>query len=180
MALVPLSPTDLAALVVLIGAAAIGFALRALLARRRDRARGELVAIDAGDSVTLRSARYRISGRPDALRRRPDGRVVPIERKSRSAPAGGPPFSHRVQVWAYCLLVEETYGAPPPFGVLRYGDGTEYEVRWEPAARAELLRLREELDRPYDGRATPSRAKCARCRWVAGCDARAYRRRRVQ
>jgi CRISPR-associated exonuclease Cas4 len=169
----PLTTTELALLTVLAGAIAAAIAARTLARRRRDAAWGELVAIDAGDPATLRSERYRISGRPDALRRRADGRIVPVERKSRAAPPRGPPFSHLVQVWAYCLLVEETYGAAPPFGVLRYGDGTEFTVRWDPATRADLLRLRAELDRAYDGRATPSPAKCARCRWAPSCDARA-------
>lgn len=160
------------------GVAAGGVALAtaaalALGRRRRDRALGPLVAIDAGDALTLRSTRYRLSGRPDVLRRLPDGRVVPIELKSRATPAAGPTASHRVQVWAYCLLVEEATGRAPPFGVIRYGDGGEFRVPWSPRARAELLRLRAEIDRPYDGSATPSRAKCARCGWREVCDARA-------
>lgn len=173
MALPPLTSRDVAALVLLLGGVAVALAARALWARRRDRAGGTLIAIDAGAAVTLRSARYRLTGRPDALRRRSDGAVVPVERKRRSAPAAGPPLAHRVQVWAYCLLVEETYGVAPPFGRLRYGDGTEYSVPWDAAARAELLRWRAAIARPYDGRATPAPAKCARCRWAPGCDARA-------
>jgi CRISPR-associated exonuclease Cas4 len=159
--------------VLLAGAAVIAVAARALLRRRREASLGALVAIDAGDPQTLRSARYRLSGRPDLIRRLPDGRRVPIELKSRAAPPAGPLPSHRVQVLAYCLLVEETWGVAPPFGVIRYGDGTEFRVAWDPPARARLLALRAELDRPYDGRATPSPAKCARCGWRAVCDARA-------
>ncbi|MGA9840065.1 MAG: PD-(D/E)XK nuclease family protein [Thermoplasmata archaeon] len=159
--------------VVVVGAIVATVAVRTLLRRRRDRRFGSLVAIDAGASVLLRSARYRLSGRPDVLRRRPDGRLVPVEFKSRPTPASGPFRSHRIQVAAYCLLVEESTGVAPPFGVLRYADGGEFEVPWDRAAREELLRLRFELDRPYDGRATPSRAKCARCPWRAVCDARA-------
>jgi CRISPR-associated exonuclease Cas4 len=148
-------------------------AARGILAARRERARGALVAIDAGAAMTLRSARYRLSGRPDVLRRLPDGRVVPVELKSRAAPARGPPGSHRVQVAAYCLLVEESTGVAPPYGLLEYADGREFRVPWDAAAKAEVVRLRRELDRPYDGRATPSPAKCARCGWRSVCTARA-------
>lgn len=148
-------------------------AARALLARGHDRRLGALVAVDAGDAVLLRSPRYRLSGRPDMLRRGRDGRTIPIELKSRPTPPRGPPPSHRAQVAAYCLLVEEATGVSPPFGVLRYSDGGEFRVPWDRPARAELLRLRAELDRPYDGRATPSPAKCAGCPWRAVCDARA-------
>ncbi len=159
--------------VALVGAGVAVGAAYGLAARRRERARGELVAIDAGAAVTLRSDRYRLTGRPDVLRRLPDGRVVPIELKSRPAPPHGPPDAHRVQVGAYCLLVEETTGRSPPYGLLRYGDGVEFRLPWNPDARAELLRIRAALDRPYDGRAAPSHAKCARCAWRRGCDARA-------
>jgi CRISPR-associated exonuclease Cas4 len=153
------------------GLVLVAWALRALSERRRDNARGLLVAVDAGRPVTLRSDRYRLVGRPDELRRRRDGRVVPVELKSRSAPGNGPARSHAVQLWAYCLLVEEATGVPPPYGVLRYSD-SEFRLRWDAEARRELLAVRSEIDRPYDGRATPSRARCARCPWVTGCDAR--------
>ena len=159
--------------VVAIGIAVAAGALRALGQRRRDRRLGALVAVDAGAPRTLASHRYRLVGRPDLLRRAPDGRLVPIELKSREAPPRGPPRSHVVQVWAYCLLVEETEGVAPPYGVLRYAGGAEYRIPWDRGAREKLLALRAELERPYDGRASPSPAKCARCAWRISCDARA-------
>jgi CRISPR-associated exonuclease Cas4 len=75
-------------------------------------------------------------------------------------------------VWAYCLLVEEAEGDPPPFGIVRYRDA-EFQVLWDRSARAELLALRRAVAAPYDGRATPSPARCGRCRWAPRCDARA-------
>lgn len=158
--------------IVATGAALAWAAARSLLARRRESRLGPIVAADAGAPMTLRSARYRLSGRPDLVRRLPDGRLVPIEIKSRAPPPAGPLPSHRVQVAAYCLLIEEATGRSPPFGIVRYGDGSEFEVRWDAAARARLLALRAEIDRPYDGRATPSAAKCGRCGWRTVCDAR--------
>ena len=173
MALPSLTSEDGAAVVlIVVGLALAGWALRTLSQRHRDAAVGELVAVDAGRPSTLRAPRYRLMGRPDALRRLADGRVIPVELKSRATPSRGPAPSHVVQVRAYCLLVEEATGTSPPYGVLRYADG-EFRVRWDASARAELLALRAELLQPYDGRATPSRAKCARCPWVGGCDARA-------
>ncbi len=166
-----LNGTTIAVVLALLGLLLAAWAVRALSARRRDRSLGTLVATDAGSSTRLRSYRYRIQGRPDELRQTPDGRLVPVEHKSRSAPASGPPRSHLVQVWAYCLLVEEATGRAPPFAVLRYAD-REFRVRWDAPARSELLELRQELDRPYDGRANPSPGRCARCSWVQGCDAR--------
>ncbi len=165
---------------VLAGAAVVACAIavaaagRALGRRARDARAGALVAVDVdGRGPLLRSARYGLVGRPDELRRRRDGRIVPVEFKSRPAPPGGPPPSHRAQLGAYCLLVEEATGVPPPFGILRYGDGREFRVAWDGAARAELVRLRAEMARRYDGRATPARGKCAGCRWNRVCDVRA-------
>lgn len=146
-----------------------------LVQRRRESRYGALVGVDDGRDrgPWLVSERHGISGRPDEVRRRSDGRLVPIEFKSRSSPRGGVPRSHRVQVAAYCLLLEEATGESPPFGVVRYGDGVEVRVPWDRAARAELLEVRASVGRPYDGAATPSVARCTRCPWRLACDARA-------
>ena len=165
------TPAFVGGVVAVVGVALAAWAARALGQRRRDAARGRLVAVDAGRAVTLRSERYRLAGRPDELRRLSDGRLVPVEFKSRATPPKGPSPSHVAQVRAYCLLVEESTGEAPPYGVLRYADG-EFRVRWDVRARAELLAVRTELLAPYDGRATPSPARCARCPWVRVCDAR--------
>lgn len=172
MALPPLSPTLLIGLLIVVGLGLAAWGARALSLRRAEARYGSLAAVDAGRPAVLRSERYRIQGRPDALRELSRGRLVPVEVKSRPSPATGPSRSHLVQVWAYCLLVEEATGRAPPFGVLRYAD-QEYRVTWDGVARRELLALRAELDRPYDGRATPSPSRCARCPWVRACDARA-------
>ena len=170
--------TEVAGGLVLLGALAAalllvvgGLELHRLLAGRRH---GRLESVDDGRPLgRLVSERYRLVGRPDELRRRPDGRPVPVEWKSRASPRGGPPWSHRVQVKAYCLLLEDVTGFPPPYGVLRYRDGREYVVPWDARARDEVLELRRALARPYDGRADPSYGKCAGCRWRPGCDVHA-------
>jgi CRISPR-associated exonuclease Cas4 len=158
------------------GGIALWVGARALTLRHREARYGSLVSVDVspGTGPLLRSVRFRISGRPDELRQLPDGHLVPVEFKSRPSPRNGVPRSHRIQVAAYCLLIEETTGRPPPYGILRYGDGGEARVRWDRAAREELLEVRNELDRPYTGRATPSLARCARCPWRGVCDARAH------
>ncbi len=154
------------------GVVVLGASVAALARRHRDARWGTLVAVDAGHSDDLRSVRWRLVGRPDLVRRDRHGRPVPIEVKRRNAPAHGPFRSHRVQLWAYCLLLEESGAGSPAFGVVRYAD-REDRVPWDAAARAELLAIRAAVSVPYDGRATPTPARCARCRWAAGCDARA-------
>jgi CRISPR-associated exonuclease Cas4 len=163
--------------------AAVGAALLLLVVasvwvlyrHHRDRRDGQLVSVDDGarSLPPLRSARWGLVGRPDELRRRGDGRVVPVEWKSRSAPARGPLYSHRVQLYAYCLLVEEAEGRSPPYGVLRYGDGTEFRLPWDDEARATVTGVLAASRRPYRGEATPTPGKCRGCRYRSACDARA-------
>ncbi len=157
------------------GAVALAAGAWSLYRRAQDRVHGDLISVDDGRQrgASLVSHRYRIVGRPDSLRRIRDGRIVPIEIKSRTSPPNGPPLSHVVQVWAYCLLVEETTEVAPPYGVLRYSDGGEFRIDWGAAQRVRLLALRREVARPYDGRARPAPMRCARCRYRYGCDVRA-------
>jgi CRISPR-associated exonuclease Cas4 len=157
---------------VLLGGTILAVGAAALLRARAQRRSGRLLESDLPrqPAGVLRSPRFRISGRPDELRALPDGRRVPVEIKSRSSPRSGPPVSHQVQVAAYCLLIEETTGQSPPFGVLRYGDGMEFRIPWTPELRRRLLDLRAEMTTPYDGRARPSPARCARCAWRLSCD----------
>ena len=68
------------------------------------------------------SARYGLSGRPDAVLLEGDVHI-PVEVKTGRTPRG-PLFSHILQIAAYCLLMEEEYGKAPPHGVIRYGDGS--------------------------------------------------------
>lgn len=164
-----MNPT-LPALLAAIGAVSLLAGALSLRRSSRERRLGELVAVDAGRPITLRSPRYRLAGRPDALRRRRDGTVVPVELKHRPAPEGRPFPSHVVQVAAYCLLVEETTGRAPPFGVLRYTD-REVVVPWDAEARRRVLNALGGATGPYDGRADPSPAKCAGCAWSPSCDA---------
>ncbi|MFZ0699943.1 MAG: PD-(D/E)XK nuclease family protein [Thermoplasmata archaeon] len=158
-----------------VGVAALAVGAWSLHRRARNRTHGELIAVDDGrrTDLPLVSHRYRLVGRPDSLRRTRDGRIVPIEIKSRASPPNGPPLSHVVQVWAYCLLVEETTDVSPPYGVLRYSDGGEFRIDWGEDPRQRLLELRREVARRYDGRARPSPVRCALCRYRYGCDVRA-------
>ncbi len=156
------------------GAVLLAGGVRALARRAREARYGHLVRVETDTPALLRSERYRLAGRPDELRATRDGAVVPVELKHRGHPARGAFYSHTVQVWAYCLLVEEETGRPPPYGVVRYLDGEEV-VPWNGAARAALLDVLRRARAPYDGRADPSPGKCSRCPWTARCDASAAR-----
>lgn len=162
------------ALLGVVGVGLLLWGLQSLAALARSRRHGRLVfADDPRFTGRLVSERLRLVGRPDEVRRRTDGRLVPVEWKSRASRPHDPPDSHSVQVAAYCLLLEEGAGISPPYGVVRYSDGAEFRVAWDAEARATVLDLLGQLRSPYDGRADPTPRKCAGCRWAPGCDARA-------
>ncbi len=164
----------LVAALLLAGAVVLMLALRARLALAHDRRRGTLVSVDVrGSGRYLAAPGLGLTGRPDEIRRLADGRPVPVELKSRSGPRRGPPASHVVQVQADCLLLEEATGRSPPYGLLRYADGAEWEVPWDPAARAHVLGLLASVRGRYRGEAAPALAKCRACSWQNVCDARA-------
>jgi CRISPR-associated exonuclease Cas4 len=57
-----------------------------------------------------------------------------------------PHDSHLLQVLAYCLLLEESEGKPPPYGLLRYSSDT-FKVDYNKETRAYLLGVMDEVRR---------------------------------
>jgi len=110
----------------------------------------------------LFSPRHLLTGRPDYLV--DDGKTkIPVEVKSTSCPSG-PYRSHVLQLAAYCLLVEEEYGQPPPYGIIKYRDQT-YAVEYTDQLRAELLGVLHEMRRNLAATdVSPSHANPNRCR----------------
>jgi len=168
-------PLPLPWILALVGLGLVGVGAWALARSVASRWSGELVSADDGRSApgNLVSETYGLIGRPDEIWRRRDGSVVPVELKSRAAPESGVLPSHRVQIEAYCLLVESTTGHSPPYGVVVYAGGVRRTVAWDSHARVEVVRLLSEVRSEYDGRATPTPGKCRNCRWRNGCDVRA-------
>ena len=121
----------------------------------------------------LISQRYGLVGKPDYLLETRAG-LIPVEVKpSRTAPE--PYDSDLMQLAAYCLLVEDTTGHAPRYGLLRYAQHT-FHMRYTPALRAELLLLVEELrasrNAPDVARSHTSAARCRSCGFYAVCDDR--------
>lgn len=153
-------------------AVALGlFGLILLLVASRSRAvfglgAGETVALD---NVTLFSERHRLVGRPDRIIKR-GGNYIPEEWKSSRRVSHG----HRLQLGTYFLLIEETYGVMPPFGVVVLGDGSRVTVRNTQALRAEVLAVAAKI---REHRAALSQAipvhqppnKCRACGQRANC-----------
>lgn len=121
----------------------------------------------------LISRRYGLVGKPDYLLDTRAG-VVPVEVKP-SRRAATPYESDLMQLAAYCLLVEETTGHAPRYGLLRYADAT-FRLPYTPAVRSSLLLVMEQLrdDRGADdvARSHQQPARCRSCGFNAVCDDR--------
>lgn len=112
------------------------------------------------DDVTLRSERPKLVGRPDRVVR--TGKyLIPEEWKSAKRVSHG----HRLQVIAYCLLIEERYGMRPPYGVV-VNDGDRVVVRNTEELRLEVMAIAEEIRkrRRLLGEEIEVRQPLAKCR----------------
>ena len=52
---------------------------------------------------------------------------IPVEVKTGRKPKA-PFFSHVLQIGAYCLLSEETFGTKPTHGLIRYGFDIAFSI----------------------------------------------------
>lgn len=163
-------PVSLLAFAVLLLVVAMWLALRADQDRRRGGLpRGRLTYADTATwsavARPLFSPRYRLTGKPDYLVETAEG-LVPVEVKNSRAPASGMAYdSHIMQLAAYCLLVEEAYGQPPPHGLLHYRDATIH-VDYTPQLRHELVDLLAAMRRDRSiKRVRRSHDDEARCRF---------------
>ena len=108
----------------------------------------EILYADVGrsfpQSAPLTSRRYGLTGKPDYLVRIENG-LVPVEVKSGRSPDSGRPYDgHLFQVAGYCLLVEDLYRVPVPYGLVRYEDRI-LPVEYTPDLRARLLGIMDEI-----------------------------------
>lgn len=118
-----------------------------------------------------------LTGRPDYLIQH-DDELIPVEVKSARRPVRGPYDSHILQLGAYCLLVDETYGIRPSHGILHYthpgGQSMTYTIPYTSALEDETMAviqhiqtqsLRGGVDRSHE-----SHARCAGCGFRSRCD----------
>lgn len=146
---------------------------------RRDRAHiglpaGQVIYADTNNQGHPRDAlvsyRYGLSGRPDYVVKTRAG-LVPVEIKTGQAPPR-PHEGHVLQLAAYCLLVEETYGQRPTHGLIRYADRL-FRVDYTPDLRASLLQtlawMRADLAATTVARSHSRPARCRRCGYRDVC-----------
>lgn len=130
----------------LFGLAVAALAWSSRLRRLHGLPGGKVVYSDTGafqlPAKPLYSARYRLTGKSDYLLATRGG-LVPVEVKLTREDAE-PQGSHLLQVLAYCLLLEESEGKPPPYGLLRYKHDT-FKVDYNSETRAYLVGILEEM-----------------------------------
>ncbi len=118
----------------------------------------------------LVARRIGLVGKPDYLIER-RGHLIPVEVKP-GRNAARPYESDLMQLAAYCLLIEETTGVAPPYGLLRYADRTfrlSYTPRVREATLALIAEMRAALDNECD-RSHDDPARCHGCGFFAMCD----------
>ena len=130
--------------------------------RREFRVKGKIEYIDVDDSKVFKSERYGLSGRPDYVVKVNDN-LIPVEEKTGRTPRG-PLFSHILQVAAYCLLIEETSGKAPPYGVIKYPEH-EHEIEYNDDLKKVLLEKLGEMRRIMEtGDAHRNHERPGKCR----------------
>jgi len=160
-------------LLLLVGAVLLWLARR--LRARSGLPAGRVVAADVGTwrrlDRPLFSRRYGLTGRPDYVVA--DGTdLIPVEVKSARAPAR-PYASHVLQLAAYCLLVAETSGRRPPYGILRYADQT-FPIPYTRELEEQLLEVLEAMREDLAAGDAPRRhqdpRRCAACGYREVCE----------
>jgi CRISPR-associated exonuclease Cas4 len=116
--------------------------------RKEFRVKGKIEFIDMAGSKAYKSDRYGLIGRPDYVIKMED-KVIPVEEKKGRTPKG-PLFSHILQIAAYCLLIEESTGKAPPYGLLKYPE-QQHEIEYNEDLKKVLLEKLQEMRNILDG-----------------------------
>ncbi len=131
--------------------------------------KGAVEYVDALDETTemLISEKYGLKGRPDYILKR-EGKLVPVEVKTGRVPRG-PLFSHIVQLAAYCLLLEEKYKQPPPYGIIRYAD-VQHKIEYTSDLKKTLIsKIQDMKEILHGGEAHRNHKRPNKCK---GCSRR--------
>jgi CRISPR-associated exonuclease Cas4 len=118
----------------------------------------------------LVSEKLGLRGRPDIILL-VDGEHIPVEIKTGRTPRGAL-FSHVLQLGAYLVLLEEMYGKPPPYGLIRYSE-REDKVSYDPETRMLVIfKMQEMRERIKSGEVHRNHnrpGKCINCSRREAC-----------
>jgi CRISPR-associated exonuclease Cas4 len=117
-----------------------------------------------GESESFYSERYGLRGRPDYILKK-DGNLIPVEVKTGRTPRG-PLFSHILQLAAYCLLIEDKYNNPPPYGIIKYSEA-EHEIEYDGGLKkiilSKIVEMKEIMRTGEAHRNHKRESKCRSC-----------------
>ena len=153
------------------------FIISMWLRQRTGLPEGRVIFSDTGawrrNEQSLFSKQHRVVGKPDYLIE-DRGELVPVEVKSSPAPSR-PREGHVLQLATYCLLVEETFGNRPRYGIIQYAD-KQFAIDYTPELERELLRvinaMRADLSAGEAHRTHTDARRCATCGVRNACDER--------
>lgn len=128
---------------------------------------------DTGGQVPekpLVARRLGLVGKPDYLLNL-RGKLIPVEVKP-GRRADRPYESDLMQLAAYCVLVEETSGEAPPYGLLRYAERT-FRLDYTEQLRDQLLDILDEMRLALADvdceRSHADARRCANCGFLEQC-----------
>jgi len=169
--------TSILIVFIALAVAALLLVLSLILRRRAGLPEGRIVYADPGMWGKVEKPLYDsalgLTGKPDYLVKN-HNQVIPVEVKSMWAPRE-PYDSHRLQLGAYCLLVERSLGQRPPYGLLRYRNRTfriPYTTSFEDEVIGILEDIRDHKDMEEVCRSHEHPNRCARCGYRNRCDQR--------
>ena len=111
----------------------------------------------------MESEKYGLRGKPDYIIKVGD-EYIPVEQKSMEA--NHPRFSHVMQVTAYCMIIEDIYGKPPPYGIIKYSNRQfkiPYEERWKNIVMKIRKNMLRDMEKGVAHRNHNNARKCATC-----------------
>lgn len=119
----------------------------------------------------LMARKLGLVGKPDYLLEL-RGQIIPVEVKP-GRYATQPYESDLMQLAAYCVLVEETSGQAPPYGLLRYAERT-FRMDYTDRVRDELLDILDEMRSTLDAedcmRSHDQAMRCTGCGFRELCE----------
>lgn len=140
--------------------------------------KGKVIYTDAGtwfgNDEPLLARDIKLVGKPDYLIEDDRGMIIPVELKSKKAPAQAHE-GHILQLAAYCLLVEENYGVRPDYGIIQYKDkafAIDYTIDMEEDLLDLLADMREDMVEAEVDRDHHDWVRCSRCGIRAHCQQR--------
>lgn len=120
----------------------------------------------------LFSRQYKLTGKPDYIVQAENGAMIPIEVKP-TRTALEPRASDTMQLMAYGILVEQEFGTPPPYGLLKYRDRV-FQIDFTDDLRAEFFEtlhaMRADRRARTVSRSHADAARCRHCGYRDECD----------